>query len=318
MKKIIYSIILSILALYILFSPADAIKAASYGLLLWYSKMLPTLLPFAILSYIFVAAGLLDRPCKVLHRCLKGILPVSSEGIYPLFAGFLFGFPLGSRITAQLVEEGRMSAVQGNRLFPVCNNISPVFISGFILSASLKRPELTGITLLILYGPPLAFFILQGKLFPLKGQAGANPVPARSLLQKKAASRSQINFKIIDAGIMSGFETLTKLGGYIMLFAILAQMTTSLPFGNPFLKSLLVGVTEITNGIACISGSGLPFARKYLLTVFCTAFGGLSGLAQTASMVRAAGLSMAAYIRTRVLCSLASTALALLFLSAGP
>lgn len=317
MKKIIYSIILSILALYILFSPEDAIKAASFGLLLWYSKMLPTLLPFAILSYIFVAADLLDRPCRILHRCLKGILPVGSEGIYPLFAGFLFGFPLGSRITAQLVEEGRMSAAQGNRLFPVCNNISPVFISGFILSSSLKRPELTGITLLILYGPPLAFFILQGKLFPFKNRDAADSFPVCSPPQKKAASRSQINFKIIDAGIMSGFETLTKLGGYIMLFAILAQMTTRLPFGSPVLKSLLVGVTEITNGIAYISGSDLPFARKYLLTVFCTAFGGFSGLAQTASMVRAAGLSIGSYIRTKVLCSLISTVLALLYVSFG-
>lgn len=317
MKKIIYSIILSILALYILCSPENAIQAASFGLLLWYSKMLPTLLPFAILSYIFVAAGLLDRPCRFLHRFLKNILPVSSEGIYPLFAGFLFGFPLGSRITAQLVEEGRMEAAWGNRLFPVCNNISPVFISGFILSSSLQKPELTGVTLLILYGPPLSFFILQGKLFPLKSQEGTNAFSTRSLLQKKAASRSQINFKIIDAGIMSGFETLTKLGGYIMLFAILAQMTTSLPFGNPVIKSLLVGITEITNGVAAISGSALPFASQYPLIIFCTAFGGLSGLAQTASMVRNAGLSMSAYIRTKVLCSLASAALALLYIHYG-
>lgn len=309
MKKIVYSIILSTLVFYILCFPKDAIQAASFGLVLWYTKMLPTLLPFAILSYIFVASGLLDTPCRLLHSCIKWLIPVSREGVYPLFAGFLFGFPLGSKITAQLVEEGRMSYEEGNRLFAICNNISPVFISGFILQTSLKRPDLTAKTLLILYLPPLLHFIVTTRFFS-KTNGFVPP-------QKKAAPRSQISFKIIDAGIMSGFETLTKLGGYIMLFAILAQMTTSLPFGNPVIKSLLVGITEITNGVAAISGSALPFASQYPLIIFCTAFGGLSGLAQTASMVRNAGLSMSAYIRTKVLCSLASAALALLYIHYG-
>lgn len=302
MKKIMYSIILSILVLYILFSPQEAIGAASFGLMLWYSKMLPTLLPFAILSYIFVATGLLNGPCRLLHRCLKWLLPISSAGIYPLFAGYLFGFPLGSKITAQLAEEGQMEYEEANRLFSICNNISPVFISSFILSASLKRTDLTVPTLLILYLPPLACFIVSSRR--MYHAARSAPLP------KKAAPRSQINFKIIDAGIMSGFETLTKLGGYIMLFAIFAQMVTALPLSSPVLSSLLVGVTEITNGIAYICSAPLSFTEKYLLTVFCTSLGGLSGFAQTASMVRQAKLSMKHYVRTKLLCSILSTLLA--------
>lgn len=304
MKKIVYSIILSTLVFYILCFPKDAIQAASFGLVLWYTKMLPTLLPFAILSYIFVASGLLETPCRLLHRCLKWLIPVSPEGVYPLFAGFLFGFPLGSKITAQLVEEGRMSYGEGNRLFAICNNISPVFISGFILQTSLQRPDLTAKTLLILYLPPLFYFVITARLFPGKKDV--------MILQKKAAPRSQISFKIIDAGIMSGFETLTRLGGYIMLFAILSQIVTVLPFQNPALSSLLVGITEITNGTSHLAKAPLPFREIYLLTVFCTALGGLSGFAQTASMVRKAGLSMGSYVKTKVICSLMSAALAVL------
>lgn len=313
MKKIIYTIVLSILVLYILFFPKSAIDAASFGLVLWYTRMLPTLLPFAILSYIFVASGILNTMTDSLHKLLKLIFPISAAGVYPLIAGFLFGFPLGSRITAQMLEQGKMTPEEGNRLFAICNNISPVFITGFILTTSFQRPDLKALTLLILYLPPLIYYMAEG-WYSHTRKKGLPPisetVPASGSMTKKAASRSQINFKIIDAGIMSGFETLAKLGGYIMLFAIFAQMTTYIPLHNDLLQCFLVGITEITNGIACISASALPFRTKYLLMILCTAFGGLCGIAQTASMVKEAGFSMGNYVKTKLICSLASAILA--------
>lgn len=301
MKKIIYLIVLSILTFYILLFSESAIKAASFGLVLWYTKMLPTLLPFAILSYIFVSTGLLNGITTALHKIIHPFLPISSAGIYPLIGGFLFGFPLGSKISSQMVTEGTLDYWEGNHLFSVCNNISPVFINGFILNTSLKRPDLCGITLLIIYLPPLLYYIIDSLFYQNK---------MRYSFTKKAASRSQINFKIIDAGIMSGFETLTKLGGYIMIFAIFAQMTTCIPLKNEIFRCLLIGFTEITNGITYISSGNLPFHTKYLLIVFCTAFGGLSGVVQTASMIKEAGFSIKKYIKTKVICSFASLVLA--------
>lgn len=331
MKKNIYFIVLSVLVLYILLFPQDAVKAASVGLILWYTKMLPTLLPFAILSYIFVATDILNAFTVILHKFLRHILPISSAGIYPLMAGFLFGFPMGSRITAQMVEHGQMDYQEGCRIFSICNNISPAFITSYILSTCLKRPDLTLVTFVILYAPPLVYFVLDAgfqtrknhKKQPfhvLHAQTGPETQTAshqsgagHPVSTKNAASRSQINFKIIDAGIMNGFETLTKLGGYIMMFAIFAQMTTLIPFPGHLLNCILTGLMEITNGISCISMAPLTFETKYLLMIFCTAFGGFSGLAQTASMTKAAGFPMKKYLRTKIICSIASVFLALLF-----
>jgi hypothetical protein len=268
--------------------------------------MLPTLLPFAILSHIVVASGLLHGMIRLLHKAVYHILPVSPSGLYPLAAGFLFGFPLGSKITAQLVEEQKLSFSEGNHLFAVCNNISPVFISGFILTTSLGHPELSGATLAILYLPPLLFFVLSYRLAPASRRW--------EITTKNPAPRSQINFEIIDAGIMSGFETLTKLGGYIMLFAILSQMAVHIPGLSLTLQCLVAGLLEITNGIDTIAQAALPFQSKYLLAVGLTAFGGISGMAQTASMVKQAGFSMKRYLGTKLLCSGCSVLLAWLYL----
>lgn len=302
MKKIAYILVLSILVLYILMFPGPAIAAASRGLVLWYGQMLPTLLPFAILSYIFIRSGILNSLALACHRLVSHVLPVSAAGIYPLAAGFLFGFPMGSKIAAQLVEEGQMSYEEGNRLFSVCNNISPVFISGFILTSSLKAPQLCALTLAILYLPPLFYYLLSVRLLP--------PSRRWEISAKRPAPRSQINFKIIDAGIMSGFETLTRLGGYLMLFAIFSQMVKSIPGLTAPLQCILAGLMEITTGIDAIAASALPFRLKYLTAVALTAFGGLSGFAQTAAMVKEAGFSMGSYLREKIICTLCTLLLA--------
>lgn len=305
MKKIMYIIILVGFLIYILAFPEDSVNAASIGLNLWYETMLPTLLPFSILSYILIHSGILDNSARALHRFLKNVFPVSSAGIFPLTAGLLFGFPMGSKITADLVLSGKMSREEGQRLFCACNNISPMFVGSFILIESLNQPNLRLATYLILYVPPLVLYMLWNRK-----QRFDSPV---SNSEKKAAS---MNLPLIDAGIMNGFETLAKLGGYIIMFAILAQMTTVLPVSNPILKCLLIGFTEITNGISYTAKQNLDFALAYPLMISFTAFGGLSGFAQTASMVKDCRFSMMPYLKMKLLGTAISFALALLLVHA--
>lgn len=297
-----YIIILIGFLLYILIFPQESVNAAALGLNLWYEKMLPTLLPFSILSYILIHSGILDRFTMVLHRGLKHLFPVSSAGIYPLAAGLLFGFPMGSKITSELVLAGKMTREEGQRLFCVCNNISPMFISSFILNDCLGRPDLRTASYLILYGPPLILYMMLNSRRRFE-----SPVTGNS--SKKATS---MNFQIIDAGIMNGFETLAKLGGYIMLFAILARMTMLLPLSNPVLTCIFIGFTEITNGISCTAEQHMAVQIAYPLMMAFTAFGGLSGFAQTVSMVKETGFSMVPYIRMKLFGTVTAFVLAFL------
>lgn len=298
-----YIIILTGFLFYILCFPETAVAAASLGLKLWYEKMMPTLLPVTIISYILIHSGVLDEFTQRLHGLIKHIFPVSSAGIYPLVAGMLFGFPLGSKITAELVESGKMSWDEGKRLFCICNNISPVFVSGFIMTDCLNRSDLIVQTYLILYAPPLILYSLSNhsRNFPSFAQNS----------QKKPTS---MNFQLIDDGIMNGFETLAKLGGYIMLFAILAQITTLLPVSDMRIQCILIGFTEITNGVSHTANAGMTFQNSYPLIMAYTAFGGLSGLAQTASMVKNTGFPLLSYVLTKLAATGITFLLALLLI----
>jgi len=127
--------------------------------------------------------------------------------------------------------------------------------------------------------------------------------------QKKTASQSQITFKIIDAAIMNGFETLVRIGGYIMLFSILISLVEKLPLPKPVLI-LLENVLEITNGINCLANTDWSIQTKYILAMTATAFGGLSGIAQTSSMVKGTSLSMKKYCLVKLFLTLCTFLLA--------
>lgn len=301
MKKTISILFIFLLLLYLLLFPTYAVNAASSGLVLWYTKILPTLLPFAIISNILISTNAFYSICKFLHPLLHLILPISEEGVFPLLAGFLFGFPMGSKICAQMKIENKLSFSEASILFAITNNISPIFISSYMLIDTLHMPNLVLPTYIIIYIPAL----LLGRIFYKK------LVTTAKNKTKKSASRFQINFKIIDTGIMNGFETLTKLGGYIMLFAILTSMIDRIPIPNIYLKALLIGCTEITNGINYTSSQPIKLLYKYVMMIGFTTFGGLSGLAQTSSMIAASTLSMKKYVLTKLTLCFCSCLLAI-------
>lgn len=326
-KKLIFLCIL-IFIVYILFLPQDAVTAAANGLVLWYERVLPSLLPFAILSNILIYSNFTGYLVKLLYPLLHLILPTSRNGSFVLLSGFLFGFPMGSKNCAEMWKCGQLEYWESEILFMVTNNISPVFISGYILCQELHMPSLIPLSYLVLFLPPIItgkilFYLQKSKKRNFAGNGVSDsPGNTNAGTYKKPASGSQINFKIIDAGIMNGFETLTRLGGYIMLFSMISSMLRLIPLPEN-IKLILTGFTEITNGIKAVSQSSLTPACRYSLAMAFTAFGGFSGLAQTSSMIKGTGLSIKKYgifklVMTVLTAVLAWTAVNLVYLSAVP
>lgn len=304
MKKTISILLLFSFIFLILIFPNIAVHAAEEGLILWYSTLLPTLLPLSILSNILISSGYLYYITKYLYAVVHPFYPVSQAGVFPLLAGLFFGFPLGSKITADLVAKKELSPEEGSILICISNNLSPAFISNYLFFHSLGRPDLLSWGYLIIYLPPLIW-----GYFKLRKYRKTSAVNI-----KKTASRSQFDFKIVDAGIMNGFETLTKLGGYIMLFSILSAFLQMLPFSGSLFKVLLSGILEVTNGIH-IAARLTSLKTKFCIIIGFTVFGGICGIAQTYSMIKDTGLSLKFYVRTKLLFTCISTLAAWLFLT---
>ena len=141
MKKKIFILIILLSLFYILYFPNITVHAAGNGLILWFEQILPSLLPFAILSNIIISADILPSLIIKILPFVQKILPISTYGTFVLFSGFLFGFPMGSKNCAALLLDKKIEQQEAEILFIITNNMSPVFIQSYILGQQLQLLE---------------------------------------------------------------------------------------------------------------------------------------------------------------------------------
>ena len=294
---------LAMFLLFLLSEPAVAAEGARFGLMLWANRLLPSLLPFMILTQLLIRSGYLDAITGKLH------LP------YPYFvllSGTLFGFPMGCKLTVDLYERRKLTEDEASLLFIISNQMSPAFVGGYILSETLHAPQLIPSTYLILYGPSLLYGLIRLHILSVTQHLTGK----KSLEAKKSTSGLQMNFTVLDAGIMNSFETMLKLGGYVMLFSIITNMCRHFLSAFPAFCTLIAGLLEVTGAASAINDFFVDPRLKYTALLTATAFGGCSGAAQTASLIRSdkrtASLSIVAYIRGRLIVAGITAVLAML------
>lgn len=317
MKKKFFIFILFSFFILLLSFPSEAMEGASNGLLLWFHTVLPTLLPFIILTNLIIRLDAVHILCKFIAPIFHLLFGLSEYGSYALFTGLLCGYPMGAKVTADLIRDDKLSPEEGNFLLPVCNNASPMFLIGYVITQTLACPQHTKYLLAIVYGTPLLYAFCTNRFHHFTQKRSDNPVRhIKHPLPTDAAPKPRLSFQMIDDSIMNGFETITRLGGYIILFAIISKMATAYLHTVTISKHFIIGFIEITNGIHSVGTSALPLTQQIPVAIAIVTFGGLSGIAQTKSMTQDTPLSMTRYIAVKctltILAFLASCAYCLL------
>ena len=122
-----------VLFLAMLFSPKAVFDGAENGLLLWFQIVFPTLFPFMLVSGLMLSGGGLAVISRISGRLFSALFATSPNGSFAVIAGFLCGYPMGAKISADLVRSGKISYDEGAYLLSFCNNTSPIFIMNFIV-----------------------------------------------------------------------------------------------------------------------------------------------------------------------------------------
>ncbi len=319
MKKSISGLLTVLILFLFLTHPVLTRDGAARGLLLWSRTVLPTLLPFMLCSQAIVAFGglpLLTAPFRPLFRSL---FHLSDAGGYVLISGLLCGYPMGAKTCREFLDQGRISFPEARCLLAVSNHPSPMFVLGYL--ASLLDPCVSVPRILAaLYLPVLPLFAAARRVYGFpppqergyagpscsdrSGQvllSGTRPRAAGQTPPGETACANARSYKKLpqaelcqsrpdaDGGfdeiLMRSIETMVRIGGYIMLFSILAAYIEQFPGLPAVCRALALGAAEITTGLGavCRTVSG---ETQGLLCTAVTAFGGLSGIFQTKSVLR--------------------------------
>lgn len=294
------SLIAIVLLLLLLWFPSISIEGAANGLLLWFHVVLPTLAPFLICTHAIISLNgipLLMRPFYPLFHALFGL---SANGSYVLLCGMLCGYPLGAKLCAQFRQSGRMSEKEAQYLFAICNHPSPMFLLGYIRS-QIPFPVPAWLLLVCFYAPILPLSVAARFLY----RTPAFETQSLSAVQKPLSKTCSMENLIADAS-----ETMVLIGGCIMIFSILAAWISGFPGILMTVKAGFTGLTEITIGIHQLC-STWPRDRLLPAIAAITAFGGFSGILQTKSVIKNAGLSIRHYIGWKALHAILSFVLAI-------
>lgn len=289
MKKSILGAAAVLTLFLLLCNPILSFEGARGGLLLWSQTVLPTLLPFMICSNVIVALDAIDLLTWPFRPFLTRVLKLSPAGCYILVSGLLCGYPMGAKTCSEFLDGRRITRKEASYLLSICNHPSPMFLLGYVAGSMTGSSPIP--LLISLYLPVLPLSILSRRLYGVKTVCqGAAPGPNQSLS--------------FDRTMMGSVEVMVKIGGYIMVFSILARFMQDILGPSGTFQSLILGIVEITTGIQALSHSSTGTVQA-LAVIGITAFGGFSGIVQTGSVLSApskkAGLSIRHYLMWKLL-----------------
>ena len=301
------SLPLSLILLFfsMLIFPAPVLTGASKGLLLWFNTVLPTLFPFILICNLMLSTKAIDLLLALTRPVFCRLFGVSPYGSFAVLAGFLCGYPMGAKVTADLYRQEKIEKAEAAYLLSFCNNTSPMFILSFLVMQNLKDDRLKLPTLAILF------------LSPVIISFGCRPFAKKSTGTYRNISSQPSYASLSDAldfSIGNALESITKVGVYIMIFAILTELASLFPFSGSFPGFILLSCLEVTNGITMFCQSGIDRDIIYILCLFVTSFGGLCAAAQTASMLKGTGIPMYTYLIKKLATALVASLLAALYL----
>ena len=178
MKKRITILTICLLLAFLLAFPKEALAAAREGLGLWLDTLLPTLLPFLILTGILLRTDGITRIVQPIAPFFKVLTGLSGEGAYAFVLGLLCGYPMGAKLTADLYHAGKISRQESEYLLTFCNNPSPAFLVTYVGQICLEGKVPVGFLVGILFLSDMTcmcffrFFVFRKKKHACFGRPG--------------------------------------------------------------------------------------------------------------------------------------------------
>lgn len=256
MKQFLW--MMSILFLLLLFHDAT-ITGTENGLLLWYQTLIPSLLPFILVTN---ALSETNAYQAVAVRFQK----MSSNIIYEIIAillGNLCGYPIGGKIINDFVKNQYLSKKQADHILPLASQASPMFLIGYVYTHIIHSQIPLYIFMGSIYIPVMTYYIILS-IHTTKTVHITNCVLTHRLCIKDS--------------FLHAVETMVMIGIYVIIFSIL--LTILLPYCQHDVLKVLLSFLEITTGLKLLNTLDITTALHISIICCLSAFGGLCSVFQ--------------------------------------
>ncbi len=315
-RDFLFACMLALAAGSLLAFPTEAIEAAKKGLSICANAIVPSLLPFFVLSSLCVELGLIRYLGRLLEPLMQPLFRLRGACAAALALGMIGGYPVGAKTAIALYESGHIQKDEAEHLLAFCNNCGPAFLFG-VVGAGVFQSGAIGA---FLFCSHILASLLVGVL--LRGRRPKQRVTGRMLSRVETVRFSAAFTKSVTDAVRSTLS----ICGFVIFFTVvirilfcsglmgrlIAAVARILqPFGmsDGLAKSLLLGAIEMTSGVWSLQSAAGSMASQLCMAAFILGWAGLCVHCQTLSFLGDAGLSARVYLFGKLLHGLLAAAL---------
>lgn len=322
-KKIIVPLLFTIFLIAIIIYPTQTYESARNGLILWFNTIVPSLLPFFIGSSIVSSLGITESISLLMQPIMKPLFNCPGSAAYVFIMSITSGYPMGAKLTAKLVEEGKINSVEAQRILSFSNTSGPLFMMAAVSVGMLHNPKLGVLIALCHY----LSAIFTGLIFRYykKNEPGKFHIPSKGypmltqslyVLYQHQLKRKEKLGELMSKSIQDSIQTMLMIGGYIILFAVIIQILQvtgmislvsallspilwMLKIPNEISYAMICGFFEISTGCLSASQALVHTVFKVAMISAIIAWGGLSVHAQVLSIIQKCAINTKLYFTAK-------------------
>lgn len=262
-------------------NPSRFIEKSLDGISAWAFNVLPSVLPFMFFTRVLSQLDLMPKILKPLAPISKTFFKTPPISIYTFIMAILSGYPVGSKMVADLYMQGKITKQDAFKMTSFCSTSGPMFIVGAVGIGMFKSSKIGYILFLSHFlGAIINGIIFRNFKFK-KSQENQKQSPAQSS-QNIAPPKSNFDLSSI---VLDSTLAILSVGSIITIFFIIIECFSPIISLMPQTTSCLFeGVLEITKG--CLDLATLQ--NKFLaitLASFVISFGGVSTILQSLTML---------------------------------
>jgi sporulation integral membrane protein YlbJ len=339
-SAVVTGILVLVLTLALIVFSEHGYRATVAGLELFFEIVLPSLLPFFILSDMLLATGVVHALGVFFEPLMRPLFNVPGVGSFVFSMGLAAGYPMDAVLTAKFRRQGLCTKVEAERLLSFTNSADPLFLFGAVAVGMFGAPALGAGLALAHYASGIGVGILYRFYGRRQDPPRTETVRRRHLVRRAIDELYRARLedgrpmgRVLNEAIAESISTLFMIMSFIVLFAVLLRIlqvaggldVIAAPFAAVFrwwgwssalAVPALKGVFEIDLGAQAAALVHTALLPRLMLVSAIVAWSGLSVHGQVMSVIQDTDISMKPYFVARFLHAVLAALLTPLFV--GP
>jgi sporulation integral membrane protein YlbJ len=298
--------------------PTETLHSSLRGLSIWWQVLFPALFPFFVISELLLGIGIVHFFGKLLDPLMRPLFRLPGIGGFVITMGYISGYPVGARLTAQLWEQRLVNRAEGERLVAFTTTSDPIFLIGAVSIGFFQNVALAPVLAAAHYGGGLIIGLLMRfhdrhapsssaeKNMAIAGEARKRR-PSRIAEALKAMHDARLLDgrglgRLLQDSVQSALKLMIVVGGLVVFFSVVMEMLTHAGIVEAMIEALrylfnaiglpekladagIYGLFEVTLGARAAGTAGTGLMHQAAIAAWVLSWGGISVHAQIASLL---------------------------------